>query len=220
MSAPKNMKKSFQNTQTEIAETVRKTFQPEDAVLEEIRIRCHKEGLPPIQVGDMDALHLEVITRAIGAKKAVEIGTLRGYSGVSIARGLAKDGKLFTFEYHPHHAKVAKESFKKAHLENQVQIFVGAALDNLPKIEKSGPFDLVFIDADKTNYTNYLNWAEKNLKLGGVILADNTFAVGFSAQDTKAIQKFNTQLSQNPHFRATILPTGEGLTFAVKISSA
>ena len=203
MSDPKNMEKSYNNTQVEIAEAVRKTFHPEDEILKEIRTRCHKEGLPPIQVGDMDALHLEVITRAIGAKKAVEIGTLGGYSGVSIARGLAKDGKLFTFEYHPHHAKVAKESFKKAHLENQVQIFVGAALDNLPKIEKFGPFDLVFIDAEKAHYYEYFKAVEPKLSKQAIIIADNVGKL------TEKMKDFLDYIRNNQNYRNKLYSFGE-----------
>ena len=209
--------KSYSNTQTTVSHYVRETFHPEDPVLKEIRELSQKEGLPSIQVGDMDGLHLEVITRAMGVKKAVEIGTLGGYSGVSIARGLAEEGKLYTFEYNPHHAAVAQQSFKTAKVDHLVQIFVGAALEQLPTIEKLGPFDLVFIDADKVNYPNYLQWAEKNLRTGGVILADNAFGLGMTPENQEAIRKFNASLANSPHFRATILPTGEGLTMAVKI---
>ncbi len=155
------MEKTFSNRDQKIQEYVRQTFQPEDSILREIRERSQKAGLPMIQVADMDSLHLEVITKAIGAKKAVEIGTLGGYSGVAIARGLAKGGKLYTFEYHEHHAKVAQESFEKADVSKKVQILIGSAINNLSKIERFGPFDLIFIDADKEGYPNHLAWAEK-----------------------------------------------------------
>ena len=110
---------------------------------------------------------------------------------------------------------------------DRVQIFVGAALDNLPKIKSEGPFDLVFIDADKTGYPAYLDWAVENLRVGGVFLADNTFAHGLiadpaaesgpRAESVKAIREFNRKAAQNLRFRATILPTGEGLTMGVRI---
>ena len=221
------MEKDYSNVNTKIAGYVKQVFRPEDSILKEIRERSKREGLPEIQVGDMDSLHLEVITRATGAKKAVEIGTLGGYSGVSILRGLSKSGKLYTFEYDPHHASVAKESFKKAGFEKQVEIFVGPAIENLPKIRKQGPFDLVFIDADKESYPKYLEWAAENLKVGGVVLADNTFGFGMIADqeivdkqdalDVEAIRKFNLTITQSGKFRATILPTGDGLTMGVKI---
>lgn len=215
------MEKDFGCSNPQIVKYCEQIFTPEDSVLKEIRERSHKEGLPMIQVGKMDNLHIEVLTRLCGAKKAVEIGTLGGYSGVNILRGMGQGGRLWTFEYHEKHASVAKESFKKAGFESQVKILLGRALENLPKIEKEGPFDLVFIDADKQSYPAYLKWAEKNLKIGGVILGDNTFGFGKIADKTNeeeitALQKFNKTLAESDRFLSTILPTGEGLTVAVK----
>src|SRR5947208_11946485 len=142
---------------------------PEDAVLQEIRERSQKAGLPEIQVGSMDALHLEVLTRAAGAAKAVEIGTLGGYSGTAIARGLADGGRLHTFELEPQHAELARESFRKAGVLDRVRIHVGPALERLPECEADAPFDLVFVDADKESYPAYLAWAARHLRVGGVV---------------------------------------------------
>lgn len=220
------MNKTFR-TENELGNYLDRTFAPEDSVLAEIRQRSLAAGLPAIQVGTMDSLHLEVITRATGARRAVEIGTLGGYSGTSILRGLAPGGKLYTFEYEPHHAEVARESFRKAGFSEQVEIFVGPALDHLSRIEKEGPFDLVFCDADKENYPSYLEWAARNLRTGGVILGDNTLGWGLIAQEQfedeeeertiRGLQKFNRTAAQGGWFRATMLPTGEGLTMGVKI---
>src|SRR4051812_13983856 len=107
------VEKTFSSNDPKIFKYVENVFRPEDRVLAEIRQRSDQNGLPAIQVGSMDGLHLEILTRAIGAKKAVEIGTLGGYSGVSILRGLPPDGKLYTFEFESLHAKVAAESFQK-----------------------------------------------------------------------------------------------------------
>jgi caffeoyl-CoA O-methyltransferase len=210
-----------------IIEYLEKTFHPEDEVLRTIREIGEKAGLPMIQVGAMDALHLEVLTRATHTRKAVEIGTLFGYSAICIARALPKDGKLYTFEADTKHANVAQSVFKKFELESKIEIFTGAAMSNLNKINKEGPFDLVFIDADKENYPNYLNWAYENLKMGGVVIGDNTFAFGMIADEqfenaedeatVKALRLFNNQAANSNRFRATLLPTGEGLTLAVKI---
>lgn len=222
------MNKDYAGGQSEkIATFVRQVFQPEDLVLREIRKRSTAKGLPEIQVGEMDGLHLEVLTRAIGAKKAVEIGTLGGYSGVCIARGMGPGSKLYTFDADKNHIAVAEESFARAGLKDCAEVFVGPAIKNLPLIEKHGPFDLVFIDADKENYPNYLKWAGEHLKVGGVLLADNTFAFGMLADETfenaedattvRSIRLFNEAAARGGRFRATILPTGEGLTMAVKI---
>lgn len=221
-------KKLFGGTETKIVQYLDQTFHPEDSILKAVRERAEQNGLPPIQVGKMDGLHLEVLTRALHAQKAVEIGTLGGYSGICIARGMGRSGKLYTFELEEKHAAVARESFQKAGVLDQVQIFVGPALNNLNQISKQGPFDLVFIDADKSNYPQYLNWAYEHLRVGGAILADNTFAWGMIADDcfdnqedeiaVKALQQFNETVAKGGKFRSTLLPTGEGLTFAVKIA--
>lgn len=206
-----------------VREYLERVLHPEDAVLREIRERSAREGLPDIQVAKFDGRHLETVARAIGARKIVEIGTLGGYSGVCLARGLAPGGTLHTFEYDPKHARVAQESFTRAGLAGRVTIHVGAAMDELSKIEPDGPFDLVFVDADKVNYVNYLNWAAKNLRTGGVILADNVFRAafppseGWSVQNVEALDRFNRELSSGATFRTTFIPTVEGLAFAVKL---
>jgi len=222
------MEKTFAQTNAALARYAIETFQPQDDVLNEILKRASSAGLPDIHVSPMDGLHLEVIARAIGAKKIVEIGTLAGYSGVCLARALPKDGKLFTFEYEPKHVQIAAETFKKADAEHQVEIFIGTAIENLKKIESQGPFDLIFIDADKISYPAYLDWAANHLRIGGVVLADNTFAFGMIANtnidpqsemapNVNALRKFNQQAASSKRFRSTILPTGEGLTMAVKL---
>jgi len=198
-----------------------RVYEPEDEVLKEARERSLKAGLPEIQVGPMDALHLEVLARATGARRAVEIGTLGGYSGIVLARALGKDGLLHTVELDPRHAEVARESFRKAGVLDRVRIHVGPALERLPECEGDGPFDLVFIDADKETYPAYLDWATRNLRVGGVVLGDNAFAFGELADGRGAgpvaMRKFNEELAHGGRFRATILPTGEGLAMGVKV---
>jgi caffeoyl-CoA O-methyltransferase len=221
-------KKIFGGTETKLVQYVEQTFLPEDSILRDVKERADQQGLPAIQVGKMDGLHLEVITRSVGAKLAVEIGTLGGYSGICITRGMGPDGKLFTFELEQSRADFARESFQKAGIAHQVEILVGLAIENLNRINKYGPFDLVFIDADKVSYPLYLKWASENLKIGGILLADNTFAWGMIADDrfdnsedalaVKALKEFNFTLAQGGQFRSTILPTGEGLTFGVRVN--
>lgn len=198
-----------------------RTFHPEDPVLKEARERSLKAGLPEIQVGPMDALHLEVLARACGARKAVEIGALGGYSGIALARALGKDGRLHTFELDPKHAEVARESFRKAGVLDRVTLHVGPALERLPDCEGDGPFDLVFIDADKEGYPAYLAWAARHLRVGGVVLGDNAFAFGEIADGRGAgpvaMRKFNEELATGGRFRSTMIPTGEGLVMGVKV---
>jgi caffeoyl-CoA O-methyltransferase len=218
--------KGFGQGDPAIGRWTEQVFAPEDEVLREIRERSEREGLPRIAVGPMDGLHLEVLARAAGARRAVEIGTLGGYSGVCLARGMGGDGILHTFELDPGRAEVARRSFQQAGVVAQVRIHVGEALKLLPSIEGDGPFDLVFIDADKQGYPAYLDWAERNLRIGGIVLGDNAFAFGHiheaapSGEDAKAVaplRAFAERLARGGRFRATMLPTAEGLALGVKI---
>lgn len=198
-------------------------FGPEDPVLSEIRERSRREGLPEIAVARFDGGHLTTIARAIGAGKIVEIGTLAGYSGVCLARGLAPGGSLDTFEFDPHHAEVARESFRRAGLDGRVRVHVGPARERLPAIEPEGPFDLLFIDADKAGYPGYLDWAARHLRRGGVVLADNVFRAAWgptpewSKESVEGLDRFNRSLASGGQFQATFLPTVEGLAFGVKL---
>ncbi len=214
--------KGFGQADPALARWAERVFAPEDAVLQEIRERSVREGLPAIAVGKFDGLHLEVLTRAAGARKAVEIGTLGGYSGVCILRGLGPQGFLHTFEFEPHHARVAQESFEKAGVAAQARIYLGAASARLHEIESEGPFDLCFIDADKTGYPAYLDWAGEHLRVGGLLLGDNAFGWGGVAKEggepgIEAIKRFNRELAVGGRFRATMIPTAEGLAMGVKV---
>ena len=218
--SPEN--KGFGQGSPELARWAESVFQPEDAVLAEIRARSIREGLPAIAVGRFDGLHLEVIARLLGARKAVEIGTLGGYSGVCLLRGMAKDGVLHTFELDEHHAEVARESFRKAGVADRAHVHVGPAREKLREIEGEGPFDLCFIDADKTGYPTYLEWAGQHLRVGGAVLGDNAFGFGGVAKadgdaGVRALRRFNEELARGGRFRATMIPTEEGLALGVKV---
>ena len=217
--------KGFGQSSPELERWAEATFHPEDDILREIRERSVAAGLPSIAVGRMDGLHLEIIARASGARRAVEIGTLGGYSGVCLLRGMP-EGRLDTFELEPHNAEVARESFAKAGVAARAHIHVGPARDKLREIEAEGPFDLVFIDADKTGYPAYLAWAEQHLRVGGVVLLDNAFGWGgvadLSKADTsdgvRALAECSERLGKpGGRWRATMLPTAEGLAFGVKV---
>ncbi len=210
-----------------LARYVESVFCPEDEILRQVREESEKLGVPQIHVAKMDGLHLETIARAAGACNAVEIGTMVGYSSICIARALGPTGKLYTFELESRYAEIARSNFVKAGVADRIEIFVGSALKNLPTISHQGPFDLVFIDADKERYPTYLKWAEDHLRVGGILLGDNSFAFGMVGDETiedrgyqflvERIREFNRLVAQGGRFRGTLLPTREGLTFAVKI---
>jgi caffeoyl-CoA O-methyltransferase len=223
------MNKQFGNEDPRIADFLARTYGPEDETLREIRERSAREGLPDIQVAALDARHLEVLARALGARRAVEIGSLGGYSGVSILRGMSGgaggDFVLHTLELDPHHAEVARESFRRAGFADRARVHVGRAADLLPRLEPEGPFDLVFIDADKEGYPAYLDWAARHLRPGGAVIGDNAFLFGRlpeapsgeHAASIEAMQAFHRTLASSALFRATVLPTGEGLALGIRV---
>lgn len=218
--------KAFGQGSAELAAWAESVYAPGDDVLREIDERCEAAGLPRIRVGKFDGLHLEVIARACAARKAVEIGTLGGYSALCLIRGMGDEGLLHTFEKDPRHAEVARETFARAGVASRVRVHVGPASERLRDVEGEGPFDLVFVDADKPGYPAYLAWAEAHLRVGGVLLADNTFGFGHvheerpegeSAEAMAALRRFSERLARGGRFRATMLPTAEGLSFGVKV---
>lgn len=215
--------KGFGAVDPRIASYVARLLEPEDAVLLEIRERSAAAGLPSIAVGPFDGRHLEVLARVAGARRIVEIGTLGGYSGVCLARALPPDGRLHTLELDPDRAALARESFRLAGLAERTTVHVGPALESLARLGGEGPFDLVFIDADKASYPAYLAWAADNLRLGGTVLADNVFrraAFAIAEEDpapARGIQAFNAALAQSGRFRATMLPLEDGLAVGVRV---
>lgn len=219
------MNKAFGNEDPRLGKYVVDLYQPEDPLLAEIRQRAAAEGLPGIQVAALDARHLEVLVRMTGVRKAVEVGTLAGYSGVSIVRGMLPDGVLYTVEYDQHHAQVAAESFRRAGMSARVRQLVGNAQTVLPSLVSEGPFDFCFIDADKESYERYLEWAAANLRPGGVVVADNAFLFGELGRDAgahasaalHAMASFHKRLATSGEFRATVIPTGEGLAVGVRV---
>jgi caffeoyl-CoA O-methyltransferase len=218
--------KGFGQGSAPLARWAESVYGPEDDVLAEIRERSIREGLPAIAVGRFDGLHLEVLARACVARQAVEIGTLGGYSGVCLLRGMGEDGVLDTFELEPRNARVAEESFRRAGFAHRARVHVGPAIEQLPEIASKAPFDLVFLDADKVGYPRYLAWAEEHLRIGGVVLADNAFGWGHvaepgyqgeNADGIRALREFSERLARGGRFRATMIPTEEGLAMGVKI---
>jgi caffeoyl-CoA O-methyltransferase len=218
------MSKQFGNDDPALAEYVGDLYLPEDQILIDARNRSAAAGLPDIQVAPLDGRHLEVLARLSGARRAVEIGTLGGYSGVALLRGMGGEAQLDTIEIDPRHAEIARETFRRAGFTNHARVHVGPALQVLPGLSPEGPFDLVFIDADKDNYAHYLDWATDNLRSGGLVLVDNAFLfghlperpVGPRAVAIRAMQAVHEALARGGKFRATVLPTGEGLAIGVR----
>jgi predicted O-methyltransferase YrrM len=145
------------------------TLVPDDPVLD-------TADLPPISVSPPQGRLLSLLARALGARRILEVGTLAGYSAIWLARALPADGSLVTLEFSPHHAEVARANIAAAGLSSRVTVLVGPALETLPGLE--GPFDVVFIDADKTNNVAYLDHAVRLGRPGTVIVLDNVIRRG------------------------------------------
>src|ERR1700744_2416066 len=134
-------------------------------------------GLPPIAVSAQQGKFLSLLAAATGSRRILEIGTLGGFSTIWLARGAGPDGHVTTLEYEPKHAEGARANIDRAGVGDRVEVLVGAALDTLPSAT-GGPFDLVFIDADKENNPAYLEWAVKLTHPGSVIVVDNVIRQG------------------------------------------
>jgi caffeoyl-CoA O-methyltransferase len=201
---------------------LREHFAIEDDVLKTIRENIAARGLPQMTIKPEEGRFLEFIVAASGVRLALEIGTLGGYSGTWIARGLPDDGRLITIEVNPEHASVAENNFRLAGLAESVDIRVGDAHQMLPELSTEGPFDFVFIDAEKKDYPAYLDWALENLKPGGVIAGHNAFGHGdvVDAADTRerteALRAFNRRLAEDPRMVSLIFPAGDGMAVAVR----
>jgi caffeoyl-CoA O-methyltransferase len=176
-----------------------------------------REGMPAIQVGISDGKLVEMLMRLAAVEKAVEVGTLAGYSAVRIARGLRPSGRLWTIEFDPHHADVARRAIASAGHAERVEVCVGAGLQVLPTLEAHGPFDAVFIDADKENYDAYGRWAAAHLRPGGMLLGDNAYLFGELLDDTRrgaAMRRFHEEACV--HFDTVCIPTPDGLLLGIK----
>lgn len=180
--------------------------------------------MPQIQISSLDGLLISVLLKMIGAKKVVEIGTLSGYSGVWIAESLPEDGHLWTIEYDEKHAQVAQGVFDEAGFSDRITLTQGAGLDILPTLESEGPFDAVFMDADKVNMPNYLDWASKNLRKGGLVLGDNSFLFGYLSDREPEDPEYNHTIDEVKRFHRNLaeqfdavpIPTPQGLSVGIK----
>jgi len=198
-----------------------------DADLAEVRHELHRHNVEHMSVSGAEARILQFLIRTTNAKKIVEVGTLFGYSTLAMAKVLPADGVIWTLEKNPENHAIAEKHFAKFEAGSKVRALCGDAAETLASIEKDGPFDLVFIDADKAGYVNYLNWAEKNVRSGGFIIGDNTFLFGAlwgqprdgeSSEKRIAVMKeFNARLADTSKYNSTLIPTYEGLTVAQKL---
>src|SRR5713226_5601711 len=188
-------------------------FAEPDAALNAALQASEAAGLPAINVSPPQGKLLQLLAKALGARKILEIGTLGGYSTIWMARALPAGGRLITLEYSPKHAEVARANIARAGLASVVEVRVGRALDTLPQIAAEGPFDLIFIDADKVGYPDYFPWAMKLSRPGSMIIGDNVVRkgavidAGSSDADVQGVRRFYELLAAEPRVSSTAIQT-------------
>jgi len=191
------------------------TLIPADPVLDAALAASNDAGLPAIAVAPNQGRFLMILAQAIGARSILEMGSLGGYSTIWLARALPADGKLITLEADAKHAEVARANIARAGFADKVELRLGKALDTLPAIaaEGLGPFDLIFIDADKGNYPGYLEWALRLSRPGTLIIGDNVVRDGkvIDAADTdpsvQGVRRMNEIIAGEQRLTATAIQT-------------
>ena len=191
------------------------TLIPADPVLDAALAASNDAGLPAIAVAPNQGRFLMILAQAIGARSILEMGSLGGYSTIWLARALPADGKLITLEADAKHAEVARANIARAGFADKVELRLGKALDTLPAIaaEGLGPFDLIFIDADKGNYPGYLEWALRLSRPGTLIIGDNVVRDGkvIDAADTdpsvQGVRRMNEIIAGEQRLAATAIQT-------------
>lgn len=199
-------------------------FAQEDPALAGANARGMAAGMPAIQISPLQGKLLHVLALACHARKILEVGTLAGYSGTWLARALPADGKLITLELSETHARIARQTFAEAGVAERVDVRVGPALETLPTLQAEAPFDLVFIDADKMGYPDYLTWAIALSRPGTIIVADNVIRAGRVFQtpppdeNAAGAAAYNTLLVANPRLVSVAFPMDDDATDGFAIS--
>ena len=198
-----------------ILEFVNRVHAPHDAGL--ARAFAVPDGIPAIQVGPSDGKLIALLLRLVRATKVVEVGTLVGYSAIHMARALAPGGHLWSVEFEPRHAEVARANLAAAGVADRVTVVVGAGRDILPTLAPHAPLDAVFIDADKVNYDHYGRWAIDHLRPGGLVLGDNAYLFGELLDDSdrgRAMRGFHELVAASCD--SVCAPTPDGLVIGIK----
>jgi caffeoyl-CoA O-methyltransferase len=211
-------------TRHAIEAAITRRFAAEDEGLRHALSAAKEAGLPQIQISPIQGKLLQLLAAACNAQKILEIGSLAGYSGIWLARALPPTGKLITLEVNPTHANIVRDAFTKAGVSERTEVRVGKALDLLPALEGEAPFDLVFIDADKAPYPQYLDWALRLTRPGSIIVADNCIRHGQAFyepedKDMAGIVEYNRHIASDPRLVSLLLAMDDDYTdgFAIAV---
>ncbi len=196
----------------------------EDSFLSELKSAAEQAGIPQIWIAPEQASFMQIMLRACGARQVVEVGTLAGYSAISMARALPADGRVRTVELEPLHAEFARDWIARSDVAGRVEVHQGDAREVLAGFE-SGTADACFIDADKEGYAVYLEQCLRILRPGGLVMVDNAFGFGRlfepGAEGTvRAILDFNDAMAARTDVQSIIVPLGDGCWVGVKLDMA
>lgn len=202
-----------------VAERTRK----DDATLEALKRDAHAAGIPKIWISPEQASFMRILLTLSGARRVLEVGTLAGYSAITMARALPADGEVVSLELDPMHARFAEERIAESDVAGRIRILVGDARETLAQLDGDGSFDVAFLDADKGGYPIYLEHAHRLLRPGALLMVDNAFAFGeLLASEPRdpevgAVRAFNDQFAADPRFESVIVPIGDGVWLGRKL---
>ena len=198
-----------------VDEYISRLFVREDDALKATRDSIRDAGFEDISVSPVQGSFLHLLGRLINARNILEIGTFAGYSTIWLARSLSANGQVITLEFDPIHAAIARKNFQRAGVDDVIDLRIGRGLDLLPQLEKesAGPFDLIFIDADKPPYPEYFQWALRLSRPGTLLVFDNVIRDGkvldndTNDEKVAGAQRLNEDLAKDARVCSTILTT-------------
>lgn len=209
----------------EIDEYLIANFSSEDAFLVNLKKEAIEAGFPDISIGGVQSAFLQFLLKAMNAKYVLEVGSLFGYSAIVMARALPEGGKVVCFELNEKYCDFIKQKAYEAGVGDKVEVYSGNAKDVLKEYKPDCEFDMVFIDADKPSYKEYLDLTYPLVRKGGVIIGDNCLAWGYVAKtefsfepiNVAAIQQFNQAIVQHPGLQHCFVPLGDGMAMGLKL---
>jgi caffeoyl-CoA O-methyltransferase len=210
-------------TRQNIVDAITYQFAAEDEALQHAMRAAKQAGLPEIQISPIQGKLLQLLAVTCNAQKILEIGSLGGYSGIWLARALPNSGRFITLEINPTHAGQVRNAFEHANVSDRADVRVGKALDLLPQLENEAPFDLIFIDADKPPYPQYLDWALRLSRPGSIIVADNCIRSGKGFEEPQdqgmaGIVAYNKRIASDPRLISLDLAMDDDYTDGFAIS--
>lgn len=208
-----------------VANYITRNFSSEDDFLRDLCSQAVERGMPDIAIAPEQTSFLQVMLKAMNARRVLEIGSLAGYSAIAMARALPGDGELIALELNPDYADFIRSKASEAGLSSVITVHSGKAKEFLEGFSPVEKLDFVFIDADKPNYSEYLRLVYPHVRKGGIICGDNCMAWGniaddltdFEPRNVHALQAFNRAVIDHPGLQHTFVPLGDGMTLGLKI---